>query len=211
MTMKIKVGVELINPRELGFDKVENIIHSNTIPFVQTIILSRHNVPLVVTRFIYPLFNLRYCDEFDYNCNGINMITLKEIVENGKTPDHDYPTKPWIETLRILRQQLERIDLQLHEVERIKEDLAAIAKFALERRGEYRSIGEILELFAFEEWKELKEILEYIEEKEPYRGNRKYIEIAKEAFELLKLAFKLGEKLEELECEPIEEDSDEIE
>ena len=186
MVMEIRVGLEFVDHRELGFDQY-SVFEVGPDQYVH--VLVRRNEPMVVLTRSATL--------------GWGDLALAE------TLWLDYPTKPALKSLKLLKKQWNRF------LERVAEaiinpsddpandplvaawnylvDLLGLMIFSLRRRGAVIEdsplviANELVHGSSKTRTKTLKEINEWLkaaEEPAPSLGNRLYIDIAKEALEL---------------------------
>ena len=182
----IRVGLMLLKPEELGFEKVvvkEDDAPSSDGKKVYTYVLYRHDVPLTI------------------KTSG-TIITLYDFA-NAITEHKDYPTLPFIRACRMLKRQKQAyFKCMEHNMQcRVEyaKDMIGLLRFALQRRGTDADISieqdgktkkprhRIVGL------KNAKQAVRYASYFQPYLGNRKYVDIAEEMYRLLvKTARKLN-------------------
>ncbi len=178
--MKVRVGFEKFEPRDLGFENYYSLrLTESDYKPIFLHYLERHREPLVVLSHNADV----YIDDFNH----------------AITRYLDYPTLPFIRILRILESQQERF---LEEVEfaiakrtficcsaiAYVHDIAALLKFALSRRDvdinlEFKCEWPVLTKAMV---RRIEDALAEAEQPAPSLGNLVYVDIADRAWQLLR-------------------------
>ncbi len=176
----IRVGFKQVEPRELGFHSYYIItVHDSDWKPVHVHVLKRHDEPLVLI-------------------TQSKDVSISHIAE-AHTRRLDYPTKPFLKALELLKKQQELFLEKVAEVYRgdtkticcsavsYIADIAGVLKFALRMRGEEVSIPiDCFPLISKDKLVEIEKAIERASEPAPSLGNGTYIDIAEEAYDLLK-------------------------
>ena len=188
-TPMIRVGLKLVKPEELGFEKVItkriNVLDSDDEDDELYIyVLFRHDVPLVIV-------------------SPETTITLHDFT-NAYTAGIDYPTLPFVIASAMLKRQKEKYFKCMKRNTDCKFDyildVIGLLSFALHRRGEDACV-DIKVDWERKGWKHhipglecVKQAICRASDTQPYLGNRRYIDIACDMYQLLE---EIAEKLKE--------------
>lgn len=190
--LKIRVGLEEVEPEQLGFQRYEiRTINAGgtvyrTYPAFHEYILYRHDEPLIIM-------------ERTWTWEENPVIPLADFPD-AITHTHDYPTKPFWTALRMLKKQMEEFMGLLAVAPRkgfIPDgayayigDLVGLLLFSLRRRGIELEpppcwlCGPRIKSL----WERIEAAIAEAEQPAPSLGNYSYVDIAREAFELLRPA-----------------------
>jgi len=182
---RLRVGLVLVDPEEIGFDTVQSVRVVEMADDYEDVsvyahVLTRHRVPLVVT--------------------SIGPTLAMADFAHAVTYSLDYPTLPFLNAMRMLKKQKKKYYECLKgtiqcDVEDYVEDVIGLLRFALQRRGQ-----DVIITFTVEQDDKDDQLKIYIPESDlerawcsvheasetnPYLGNRRYADIAWELCNLL--------------------------